>query len=67
MGRSCWPTKPEFAAAVAELEPDIRCEAGFSLHDVIAHRQASWKASNSIQLGLIGMQLALTALWRCYA
>jgi len=65
MGRQLLADEPEFAAAVAELEPTFVAEAGFSLHDVIATGK-QLEGIEQIQLGLIGMQLALTALWRCY-
>ncbi len=57
--------EPAFAAAVAELEPTFVAEAGFSLHEVIAGGK-TLEGIEQIQLGLIGMQLALTELWRSY-
>jgi phthiocerol/phenolphthiocerol synthesis type-I polyketide synthase C len=65
MGRRLLADEPAFAAAVAELEPVFVAEAGFSLHDVIAGGR-SLDGIEQIQLGVIGMQLALTALWRSY-
>ncbi len=65
MGRRLLADEPAFAAAVAELEPTFVAEAGFSLHDVIATGKPL-EGIEQIQLGLIGMQLALTALWRSY-
>ncbi|EUA90392.1 acyl transferase domain protein [Mycobacterium ulcerans str. Harvey] len=65
MGRQLLADEPAFAAAIAELEPVFLAEAGFSLHDVIADGK-ELEGIEQIQLGLIGMQLALTALWRHY-
>uniref|UniRef100_UPI0006DCF969 type I polyketide synthase n=1 Tax=Mycobacterium sp. UM_11 TaxID=1638773 RepID=UPI0006DCF969 len=65
MGRRLLADEPAFAAAIAELEPDFVAQAGFSLHDVIATGK-ELVGIEQIQLGLIGMQLALTALWRSY-
>ncbi|UXA08639.1 SDR family NAD(P)-dependent oxidoreductase [Mycobacterium sp. SMC-2] len=65
MGRQLLADEPAFAAAIAELEPDFVAQAGFSLHETIA-TGAELVGIEQIQLGLIGMQLALTALWRSY-
>jgi phthiocerol/phenolphthiocerol synthesis type-I polyketide synthase C len=65
MGRRLLADEPAFAAAIAELEPDFIAQAGFSLHDVIAGGK-ELVGIEQIQLGVIGMQLALTALWRSY-
>src|SRR5271169_5880906 len=65
MGRQLLADEPAFATAIAELEPVFVAEAGFSLHDVIATGKPL-EGIEHIQLGLIGMQLALTALWRSY-
>ncbi|EUA02746.1 acyl transferase domain protein [Mycobacterium kansasii 824] len=65
MGRQLLADEPAFAAAIAELEPDFVAQSGFSLHEVIAEGK-ELVGIEQIQLGLIGMQLALTALWRSY-
>ncbi|MDP7702941.1 polyketide synthase [Mycobacterium sp. TY815] len=65
MGRRLLADEPAFAAAVADLEPDFVAQAGFSLQEVLA-QGAELVGIEQIQLGLIGMQLALTALWRSY-
>ncbi len=65
MGRQLLADEPAFAAAVAELEPVFVEQAGFSLHDVLANGK-ELIGIEQIQLGLIGMQLTLTALWRSY-
>ena len=65
MGRQLPADEPAFADAVAELEPVFVEHAGFSLHDVIAGGK-ELVGIEQIQLGLIGMQLTLTGLWRSY-
>ncbi|KBJ97959.1 phenolpthiocerol synthesis type-I polyketide synthase PpsB [Mycobacterium tuberculosis OFXR-29] len=65
MGRQLLADEPAFAAAVAELEPVFVEQAGFSLRDVIATGK-ELVGIEQIQLGLIGMQLALTELWCSY-
>ncbi|WP_310785364.1 type I polyketide synthase [Mycobacterium sp. Z3061] len=65
MGRQLLADEPGFAAAVAELEPVFVEQAGFSLQDVLAEGR-ELVGIEQIQLGLIGIQLALTALWRSY-
>ncbi|MEM6110327.1 type I polyketide synthase [Mycobacterium sp. 050272] len=65
MGRRLLADEPAFAAALTELEPVFVSEAGFSLRDVIAGGK-ELVGIEQIQLGLIGTQLALTALWRSY-
>jgi acyl transferase domain-containing protein/acyl carrier protein len=65
MGRQLLADEPAFAEAVAELEPVFVEQAGFSLHDVLANGK-ELIGIEQIQLGLIGMQLTLTALWRSY-
>ncbi len=65
MGRQLLTDEPAFAQAIAELEPVFVEQAGFSLREVIAGG-SELVGIEQIQLGLIGMQLALTALWRSY-
>ncbi len=65
MGRQLLADEPAFAAAIAELEPTFLAEAGFSLHEIIATGKPL-NGIEQIQLGLIGLQLALTALWRSH-
>ncbi len=65
MGRQLLADEPAFAAAVAELEPVFVEQAGFSLRDVLANGE-ELVGIEQIQLGLIGMQLTLTELWRSY-
>ncbi|HTX96096.1 MAG TPA: acyltransferase domain-containing protein [Mycobacterium sp.] len=65
MGRQLLTDDPAFAQAIAELEPVFVEQAGFSLHEVIAGGK-ELVGIEQIQLGLIGMQLVLTELWRSY-
>jgi len=65
MGRQLLADEPAFAAAAAELEPVFLEQAGFSLHDVLTNGK-ELVGIEQIQLGLIGMQLTLTELWRSY-
>jgi phthiocerol/phenolphthiocerol synthesis type-I polyketide synthase B len=65
MGRRLLADEPAFAAAVAELEPDFVAQVGFSLHDVLATGQ-ELTGIERIQPVLVGIQLALTALWRSH-
>src|SRR4029077_3213746 len=63
MGRQLLAEEPAFAAAVAELEPDFVAAAGFSLQRVVAGGEPV-VGIERIQPVLVGVQLALTALWR---
>ncbi|ORB67810.1 type I polyketide synthase [Mycolicibacterium tusciae] len=65
MGRRLLAAEPAFAAAVGELEPDFVAQVGFSLHDVLTTGQ-ELVGIERIQPVLVGVQLALTALWRTY-
>jgi phthiocerol/phenolphthiocerol synthesis type-I polyketide synthase B len=65
MGRQLLADEPAVAAAVAELEPDFVAQVGFSLHDVLATGQ-ELTGIERIQPVLVGVQLALTALWRSH-
>src|ERR1700761_9443188 len=65
MGRQLLADEPAFAAAVAELEPDFVAQVGFSLRDVLLAGEPV-VGIERIQPVLVGMQLALTALWRAY-
>ena len=65
MGQRLLADEPVFAAAVAELEPVFVEQVGFSLRDVLANgEQVSGDAQ--VQPVVMGLQLALTALWRSY-
>ena len=65
MGRQLLADEPAFAAAVAALEPDFVAQVGFSLHDVLAGAEAL-TGIERIQPVVVGVQLALTALWRSH-
>ncbi|TRW82360.1 SDR family NAD(P)-dependent oxidoreductase [Mycolicibacterium sp. 018/SC-01/001] len=65
MGRQLLADEPAFAAAVAEIEPVFVDKVGFSLRDVIAEGRAV-SGDAQVQPVLMGLQLALTELWRSY-
>ncbi|MCB0939937.1 MAG: type I polyketide synthase [Mycobacterium sp.] len=65
MGRRLLADEPAFAAAVAELEPDFVAAAGFSLQQVLTGGEPL-VGIDRIQPVLVGIQLALTALWRSH-
>ncbi|OQZ94987.1 type I polyketide synthase [Mycolicibacter algericus] len=65
MGRQLLSDEPAFAAAVDELEPDFVAQVGFSLRDVLESGEPV-VGIDRIQPVLVGMQLALTALWRSH-
>ena len=65
MGRRLLADEPAFAAAVAELEPVFVDQVGFSLQQVLDSGEPV-VGIDRIQPVLVGMQLALTALWRSY-
>ncbi len=63
MGRRLLVEESAFAAAVDELEPDFVAQAGFSLREVLESGEPV-VGIDRIQPVLVGVQLALTALWR---
>jgi phthiocerol/phenolphthiocerol synthesis type-I polyketide synthase A len=65
MGRQLLADEPAFAAAVAELEPVFVEQVGFSLQQVLASGEPV-VGIDRIQPVLVGLQLALTELWRSY-
>ena len=65
MGRQLLADEPAFAAAVAELEPVFVEQVGFSLRQVLEAGEPV-VGIDRIQPVLVGMQLALTELWRSY-
>ncbi|OBF27069.1 polyketide synthase [Mycobacterium sp. ACS1612] len=65
MGRQLLADEPVFAAAIAELEPVFVEQVGFSLQRVIAEG-APVSGDARVQPVLMGLQLALTELWRSY-
>jgi phthiocerol/phenolphthiocerol synthesis type-I polyketide synthase A len=65
MGRQLLADEPAFAAAVDELEPTFVEHVGFSLRQVLADGEPV-AGDARVQPVLMGLQLALTALWRSY-
>ncbi|KUI31921.1 polyketide synthase [Mycobacterium sp. IS-1742] len=65
MGRRLLADEPVFAAAVAELEPHFVEQVGFSLQQVLADGEAV-SGDSRVQPVIMGLQLALTELWRSY-
>ena len=65
MGRRLLAEEPAFTAAVADLEPVFVEQTGFSLQSVLAGGQLV-TGIDRIQPVLVGLQLALTTLWRSY-
>ncbi|MEW5809829.1 MAG: SDR family NAD(P)-dependent oxidoreductase [Actinomycetota bacterium] len=65
MGQRLLADEPAFAAAVAEIEPVFVEKVGFSLQEVIAEGRAV-SGDAEVQPVLMGLQLALTELWRSY-
>ena len=65
MGRQLLADEPAFAAAVAELEPVFVEQVGFSLRQVLAAGEPV-VGIDRIQPVLVGVQLALTELWRSH-
>ena len=63
MGPQLLADEPVFAAAVAELEPVFVEQVGFSLRQVLADGEPV-TGDARVQPVLMGLQLALTALWR---
>ncbi|HZN83852.1 MAG TPA: type I polyketide synthase [Mycobacterium sp.] len=65
MGRQLLADEPAFAVAVADLEPVFVEKVGFSLRQVLDAGEPLVGIAR-IQPVLVGMQLALTELWRSY-
>jgi phthiocerol/phenolphthiocerol synthesis type-I polyketide synthase A len=65
MGKQLLADEPAFAAAVVDLEPIFVEHAGFSLQEALTNGEAL-VGIERIQPVLVGVQLALVALWRSY-
>ncbi|ANI40103.1 type I polyketide synthase [Mycolicibacterium vaccae] len=65
MGKALLAEEPAFAAAVDELEPAFLDKVGFSLRQTLEAGEPV-VGIDRIQPVLVGMQLALTELWRSY-
>ena len=65
MARQLLADEPAFAAALAEIEPVFLEQVGSSLHDIIAGGEPV-SGDAQVQPVLMGLQLALTDLWRSH-
>jgi phthiocerol/phenolphthiocerol synthesis type-I polyketide synthase B len=65
MGRRLLAEEPAFAAAVDDLEPVFVEHVGYSLRQVLADGEEV-RGDARVQPVVMGLQLALTALWRSY-
>ena len=65
MGRQLLDDEPVFAEAIAELDPIFVEQIGFSLQQIIANGDTI-SGDAQVQPVLMGLQLALTELWRSY-
>jgi phthiocerol/phenolphthiocerol synthesis type-I polyketide synthase B len=65
MGRQLLADEPVFAEAIAELDPIFVEQVGFSLQQIIANGDEI-SGDAQVQPVLMGLQLALTELWRSY-
>src|SRR5262249_38109141 len=65
MGRQLIADEPAFARAIAELEPVFVEQVGFSLQQVLADGEPV-SGDARVQPVIMGLQLALTELWRSY-
>jgi len=65
MGKTLLAEEPAFAKAVDELEPAFVDKVGFSLRETLEAGEPV-VGIDRIQPVLVGMQLALTELWRSY-
>src|SRR6202165_3155933 len=65
MGRQLNADEPAFAAAITELEPEFIAQTGFSLQETLPGGDEV-VGIERIQPVLVGIQLALTQLWRFY-
>ncbi len=65
MARRLLGDEPAFARAIAEIEPVFVEQVGFSLRDIIAGG-AAVSGDAQVQPVLMGLQLALTDLWRAH-
>ena len=65
MGRRLLADEPVFAEAMAEMEPEFVERVGFSLLEVLAGGELV-SGDARVQPVIMGLQLALTQLWRSY-
>ncbi|GJF15003.1 hypothetical protein NGTWS0302_37630 [Mycolicibacterium cyprinidarum] len=65
MARQLLADESAFVTALAEIEPVFVEQVGFSLYDIIANGEPI-SGDAQVQPVLMGLQLALTELWRSY-
>ncbi len=65
MGQRLLAEEPAFAAAIEELEPVFVEQVGYSLRQILAESRPV-TGDAQVQPVLMGLQLALTALWGSY-
>ncbi|WP_123029412.1 SDR family NAD(P)-dependent oxidoreductase [Mycolicibacterium stellerae] len=65
MGKQLLADEPVFADAVAKLEPLFVEHVGFSLHEILSEGRPI-AGDAQVQPVTMGLQLALTELWRSY-
>ena len=65
MGRSLAAAEPAFAAALAEIEPLVAAESGFSVREVLATAEVV-TGIDRVQPTLFAVQVALAAAWRAH-
>lgn len=65
MARRLLDDEPAFAQAIADIEPVFVEQVGFSLRDILAGGEPV-SGDAQVQPVLMGLQLALTELWRSY-
>ena len=65
MARRLLVDEPAFTTAIEELEPVFVEQVGFSLRQILADGEPI-SGDARVQPVLMGLQLALTALWRSY-
>lgn len=63
MGACLLATEPEFAAAIAQVEPLIMAESGFSVTEAMTQPETV-TGIDRVQPTLFAMQVALAAAWR---
>ncbi|SQD99868.1 MULTISPECIES: type I polyketide synthase [unclassified Parafrankia] len=65
MGADLLDAEPVFSAALAEVDPLIAAEAGFSVLEVLRRREAV-TGCDRVQPLLFAVQIGLAALWRAH-
>ncbi|MEZ0340960.1 SDR family NAD(P)-dependent oxidoreductase [Mycobacterium sp. pV006] len=65
MARQLLTDEPHFAQAIDRIEPVFTEHVGFSLRDIITNGDTV-RGDDQVQPVIMGLQLALTDLWRAY-